>query len=216
MGQGLASKMTPFHLACDTSFPLTCDLSNDFWDNPDRHDAAKLVPIVRAEMAEELDKRVRLYPSQVKRGGLDPIIADRRCAVLRAIDADFAWRERWSASWTRGSIEQAPSDSWHWVDKVQELRREIDLRRRFYPQWTDPTKAMLTPAQAAHKLGVMEWVYQEYWLGLWRYFPTMGSTYPTRAELDEVANIQRARALSHDNLDQTSQTNQEQLALLTG
>jgi hypothetical protein len=80
---------------------------------------------LKAELRAELADRNRLYPSRVAKGRMTRAEADKETrvwrGVLQAVDP-FADRpgDRPEATWT---------------EQVHALRREIALRRHFYPQW---------------------------------------------------------------------------------
>src|SRR5690606_34803947 len=92
------------------------------------HDQARAM---KAELERELADRRRFYPGMIEKGRLDPQEADRRIALFadmladhpRAFHPDLHQRRELPLADRRFS----------WRDKIAELRRELALRERFYP-----------------------------------------------------------------------------------
>ena len=80
-------------------------------------------PALRRELGEEMERRRASYPKLVSKGRMNRDTADRELRVWRAIAASVA---------AIPATGVAPAT---WSEMVHALRREIALRRKFYPQW---------------------------------------------------------------------------------
>ena len=117
---------------------------------------------VRAELARELDQRRRFYPDRVAKGRLSQAQADHQLAVIAAIAQDLeaviAIRVPFLPGTGRGTSAagggaQAASPTFTWSEKRNALNRELDYRRRFYPDWI--SKGRLAQGAAQHQLACL-------------------------------------------------------------
>lgn len=109
--------------------PMLADLpADEFW------------PALRAELAAELDRRRGAYPALVSKGRMERPAAERELRVWRAIAQSV------------GAVEGRCDASW--ADMVHSLRREIALRRKFYPAQIADRR--LSADEAAHRLNLIE------------------------------------------------------------
>ena len=102
----------------------------------------------RAEIERELHRRRDYYPDQVRKGRMTTDEADREIDCLRAVLADL------DGDLTAGA-------TFPWEAKIHCLRREIGLRRKFYPEWI--VKGRVDRAQAKLQLERIEAVHFAYW-----------------------------------------------------
>lgn len=166
------------------------------------------------EVARELHQRRNAYPRRVQGGNMTRYDAERQIDILHAIEDDLRRAEalmRWGATAPVGSsmpadlrrqCERADEQisRWRWSDLVNELRREIILRRRFYPAWAK--KGTLDPVRARHQLERIEAVHCRYWVQmehfmpdeLWQHRATIAATDgPERAAFRWAIRQHRAR-----------------------
>jgi len=120
------------------------------------HDQARAM---KAELERELGDRRRFYPGMIDKGLLDPRDADRRIALFadmledhgRAFHPDFQQRRELPLSNRRFT----------WREKIAELRRELALRERFYPDRI--TKGRLTEDESRRRIAALQLVHDLYW-----------------------------------------------------
>lgn len=135
------------------------------------------------EIARELHQRRNAYPRRVQQGLMTRYDAERQIDILHAIEDDLRFEAElahWSKSAPVGAVmppdmvqrRDKKSDilgRWRWSDLVNELRREIILRRRFYRAWID--KGSLDPVRARHQLERFEAVHCRYWVDMAHFMP---------------------------------------------
>lgn len=90
--------------------PVDAPVPDDFW------------AAMRREAADELAYRTDHYPAMVKKARMKPAVATHELRVWRAIAED------WGAAPRSPGFPIAT-----WTEMVHSLRREIALRRKFYP-----------------------------------------------------------------------------------
>ncbi|WP_341209832.1 hypothetical protein [uncultured Sphingomonas sp.] len=95
---------------------------------------------LRAELIAELERRRTAYPSLVAKGRLERPVADRELRVWRSIAQSIS------------AIEGVGDASWS--EMVHSLRREIALRRKFYPAQIADRR--LSADEAARRLELIE------------------------------------------------------------
>lgn len=131
-----------------------------------------------AELSRELDQRRHAYPRRVEKRMLSQYDADRRIDLLHAIHDDIAWLAQF-ARWSAGTEPRFSHDMtrhrdaaeaaiarFRWSELVAELRREIDMRRKYYPAWV--RKGSLDAPRARLQLERIEAVHFLYWVhGRW-------------------------------------------------
>lgn len=140
--------------------------------------APRTIPLclIVEELARELHLRRDSYPRRVTAGKMTAAQAEWRIDVLAAIHADLnvdqglqaapigsaPWRELRAAADTR--IQR-----FTWADIITELRREITMRRRYYPQLIADGKR---PAiMLRHQLERIEAAHFIYWLQARHWWP---------------------------------------------
>ena len=123
---------------------------------------------IRAELQRELAARGRLYPKRVESGRLTPADAARECELIAALLADVATMASYHAADAQNvtwRVEPRLSDHGHtWEQRRFALHRELDLRRRLYPQWI--AEGRLTQPDADRQLTTLDCllsVYDEGW-----------------------------------------------------
>ncbi len=168
--------------------------------------------LIVGEIEREMHHRRSAYPRHVAKGQKSPEEAEHEIDLMAAIHADLATLlllDRWYLSRSvdhareldeaqrRAADRIAPCG---WSALVACLRREIDLRRRYYPRWiaagslqADDARRQLERIEAAHFL---YWVRaRHFWpdeLGAWRDPDTCtGGAWP-RALHDAWADHYRA------------------------
>ncbi len=122
-------------------------MNGDHWGIPN---AAELV----AELERELADRRRFYPGMVDKGRMLKADADYQLAIFAEILADLA-----VAFGPPPWILAAPRFAWG--EKVKALWRELELRRRFYPDRI--AKGRMTQDQAHQQFARLEAVHTLYW-----------------------------------------------------
>ncbi len=119
---------------------------------------------IAAELARELDARLRLYPRRVESGRMTEDERDRELAMCRAWAGDVAlivrMRESAAENWRRflvGLPEQPlprPAHTFTWHQRRHALDRELGLRHRFYPEWIG--NGRLAKADADRRIACLE------------------------------------------------------------
>jgi hypothetical protein len=115
------------------------------------------------ELGRELEARRALYARRLETHRMLPAEAERELAIAAAWREDLA---RIRAAWieTPGTIPAPPAHQFSWKDRRAALMRELDQRRRFYPEWI--AKSRLTQAAADHQVECLECllaVYEDGW-----------------------------------------------------
>lgn len=131
------------------------------------------------ELTRELEARRNGYPRRIQKGQLHRLDAERQIDLLHAIRDDFAWLAAFSV-WHQSSepvmpvsltdkrvAAEAAIARWRWSEIVGELRREILMRRRYYPKWINA--GTLDRVVARRQLERIEAAHFAYWRG-GRYF----------------------------------------------
>lgn len=114
---------------------------------------------MKAELERELGEQRRYYPGMVGKGRLDPQEAERRIALFaelledcgRAFHPDVMQRRELPLAARRFS----------WREKIAELRRELAVRERFYPDRV--AKGRITEAEARGRSAALQLVHDLYW-----------------------------------------------------
>jgi hypothetical protein len=129
------------------------------------------------ELKRELDHRRRYFPQRVAKGAMTQDEADQEEAVLADIIADVAavadFQAASASHWrANGALAYSPAfplprrdAAFGWEPKLHCLRREIHLRRKFYPEWI--RKGRISEGLAREQLERLEAVQVRYWLDLW-------------------------------------------------
>ena len=115
-----------------------------------RHPAITLAAIA-AELGREAAARASLYRRKVEAARMTQAEADRGLALAAA------WREdvdRIAAAWGNGQAPAPPRHAIAWKERVDGLTRELELRRRFYPDWI--AGGRMTQAEAAQQIACLE------------------------------------------------------------
>lgn len=105
----------------------------------------------RAEVDREAAYRARTYPDRVAGGRMQQADADYQLAIIGAIAADV---DRMTGAYAPAAHRYI------WLERRQALDREIDLRRRLYPEWVE--KGRLTQRTADRQILLLRAI-------LWRY-----------------------------------------------
>lgn len=108
------------------------DLSDEWWS------------AMKIELRVELADRQRLYPARVVKGRMTRVEADKELRVWRGILQAFDVRADRPAAGPEAT----------WTEQAHGLRREIGLRRRYYPQWV--LAGRVEGAEADRKLLLLE------------------------------------------------------------
>ena len=122
-----------------------------------RHPGVTLAQ-VRAELAREAALRRRVYPDRVAKGNMTSAEAEHEQAVLAAIAADVERMVAAADPYAAPPGASAPAFTWR--QRVQALQRELGLRRRMYPQWTD--RGRMTADEGARQLAALEALLDRY------------------------------------------------------
>lgn len=120
--------------------------------------------IAAAELAREGDARRRVDADRIAKGRMSPADAEERLAILAAIAADI---ERIRAFWPRLPHEgegPPPAHGYTWRERDREILRELDQRRRLYPDWI--AAGRLDQADASRRLRILEAIHALYEMGL--------------------------------------------------
>jgi hypothetical protein len=112
----------------------------EFWD------------AMRVEVGDELARRRSTYPGLIAKGRMSRADADRELRVWQAIAEDW-----------RAAPRSAGYPIATWTEMVHALRREIALRRKFYPQWVEARR--LDVDEAERKLMLVERWHDLLWHG---------------------------------------------------
>lgn len=130
------------------------------------------------EVARELEQRRKGYPARMERGLLSTTDAERGLNAFAAILADLRAEEAtntWHAA-SAGTAQEA--DAWAalqlakanaapllaaftWSQLVSALRREIAIRRKYYPQWVKA--GTMNDSDARHRIERIEAVHFDWW-----------------------------------------------------
>lgn len=106
---------------------------------------------IAAELGREAAARHSLYRKRVDAARMTQAEADRGLAIAAAWREDV---ERIAAAWGNAQEPAPPRHAISWRDRVQGLQRELELRRRFYPEWIDAGR--MTAAEGAQQLACLE------------------------------------------------------------
>ena len=164
---------------------------------------------VRAELAREIDQRRRFYPDRVAKGRLSQAQADHQIAVFAAIAQDLeaviAIRvPQLLAKPVTGGMEGhsaagpnistgTPLTTLSWSEKRNALNRELDYRRRFYPDWI--AKGRLAQGAAQHQLACLASCLALYDDGLtWQPNPAHAEPVEARQQWRDLAATLTAQA----------------------
>ena len=125
------------------------------------------------ELQRELHIRREKYPDRVRKGRMTAQEAEYQIDALAAIAADFAWAADEGAdphdSATRFAKAQTMLAPFAWSQLVSVLRREIAMRRRYYPEWI---RAGTLDADAArHRIERFEVAHLHYWRWMRNFWP---------------------------------------------
>lgn len=153
-----------------TARPLTYDFP---LMSPMSSTAPHAIPIDEQllELEIEEDYRARAYPGQVKRGTMSEEEAVRHMAIWKQIRLDVAPPpadlppkaiERYWNEW----VDRRAASPIRWADKVREIRRELAMRRNFYPKQIQRGG---DSAELAQRMERLEAVHFAYWIEL-QYF----------------------------------------------
>ena len=121
-----------------------------------------------AEARRELDDRRRFYPQQVAQGRMTELDMEHELRIFAAIvdDLEAARRLDETGVWAMPGAGDGPLDpeAVHqaWQAKVRALRRELAMRRNFYPKRIE--QGRLTADDAAKQLERLEAVHWMYWV----------------------------------------------------
>lgn len=144
-------------LALDPHFPCVSSGSTA----PEQLPRAALVD----ELRRELRHRHIAYEKRVAKGRMSQMDADDEIECMAAMLADFECDllEPFSQAQREAAARAAPMlQPFGWHGAVACLRREILLRRRYYPEWI--RKGTLPAIDARHQLERLEAVHVHYWL----------------------------------------------------
>lgn len=122
---------------------------------------AVTLALLAAELGREAAARAALYRRKVDEARMTEAEAERGLALCAAWREDV---ERMTAAWGVGEPTRAPRHAFSWKERVDALQRELELRRRFYPEWIDA--ARLDRADADRRLQCAEallWIYLDGW-----------------------------------------------------
>lgn len=107
-----------------------------------------------AEIGRELEQRRRVYPDRVAKLRMTQAEADYQIAIFTAIAADVA-------AMTVPMRHYVPAThSFSWDERMKALQRELDYRRRFYPEWI--AKMRLSQAKADHQIACIAAILRRY------------------------------------------------------
>ena len=151
---------------------MTTTIRLDF--EPSLHHPGVTYAAIRAELQRELAARGRLYPKRVESGRLTPADAARECDLIAAMLADVTTMASYHAADAQNvTWRVTPRLSAHpegiqrdhtWEQRRMALHRELDLRRRIYPQWI--AEGRLTQPDATRQLTTLDCllsIYDEGW-----------------------------------------------------
>ena len=167
---------------------------------------------VRAELARELDQRRRFTPDRVAKGRLSQDQADHQIAVFAAIAQDLeaviairvpqlvtggplSGRADWEGHSAAGPniSTGTPLTTLSWSEKRNALNRELDYRRRFYPDWI--AKGRLAQGAAQHQLACLASCLALYDDGLtWQPNPAHAEPVEARQQWRDLAATLTAQA----------------------
>lgn len=108
---------------------------------------------LKAELRDELDKRQSIYPGRVNKGRMTRAEADKELRVWRGVMQSVD-----PAAMPDTGVEAT------WTEQVHGLRREIGLRRHFYPQWI--MAGRIDAGEAERKLLLLEQWHDRLWHGV--------------------------------------------------
>lgn len=155
------------------------------------------------ELAHELHQRREYYPKRVAKGRMRPEEAEFQIDCMAAIHADLEalnlyGHEDDAANVERRDRADAMILGFSWQQMVACLRREIGMRRKYYPDWI--RGGALDPIVARHRLERIEAVHFSYWYHMRHYMPAelehlrgRGLTGPDRSIFMTAARAHRAR-----------------------
>lgn len=118
------------------------------------------------ELERELDYRRKCYGARVDKGTMTPQRRDDEIEGMKAIWFDqhtaYGWEGLSDADF-RAACTRRAADlvRFPWERRVAMLRREIDMRRRLYPQWVE--RGTLKAGTARIQLERLEAVHFHYW-----------------------------------------------------
>lgn len=115
-----------------------------------------------AEAAATLDDRKRAWSDLVDKGRLDPREAARRTALSEEILADLH-RAFHPQPWNLPHGMNPPANaSFHWRDKIAELRCEINDRNTKWPDLVE--KGRMDDRDARRRIKIHQAIHDAYWL----------------------------------------------------
>lgn len=123
-------------------------------DPQDRAGGLATFAELAAEFVEELADRRRLYPSLVAKGRMTEDAAKREIRTIAAL----LWLHTFPVDSRPAERPEAT-----WTDMIHTLRREIALRRKFYPDWI--VAGRIVAATAWRKLELLENIHENLWFG---------------------------------------------------
>lgn len=141
-----------------------------------------------AELAREAEARAAFYPGRVAKGNMLQAEADRELAIAGAWQEDL---RRIRSCWFERPGEP-PAPAMHglaWRDRRAALLRELDLRRRIYPEWI--AGGRMLEAQAAHRIACLACLLAIYEDG-WDWRASDGATPATSATAAQEFHALRA------------------------
>jgi hypothetical protein len=131
---------------------MSFDPSFRFYSDGPQQRVIPTVAIQYQAAVDEYAQRNRHYPRRIEAGKMSQIEADKQQGVMRAIVNDLRPPK---------DAHNPQSDAFTWADKVHALRREIALRRRYYPTWV--ADGRMTAAAAREALETFEGIHENYW-----------------------------------------------------
>ena len=145
----------------DFTFPLMSDLSKV---------APHTIPVDEQLLEVELeeDYRLRTYPAQVKRGAMTEDGVNRHLVIWKQIRLDLTQppadfpplaRQHYWQEW----CDRRAASPVRWADKVRELRRELAMRRNFYPKQIQKGGDR---AELGRRMERLEAVHFSYWISM--------------------------------------------------
>ncbi len=163
------------------------------------------------ELERELRDRKRLYATRVEAGNMTAAEKDYQLAIAQAWQDDL---NRMVDCWftNPGSAPHKAPHEFSWGERRGALQRELDLRRRFYPQWTESGR--LLAADAALQIAGLTCLAALYDDG-WDWRASNGEL-PHFARIDSTPAIAQARMewdAHRAALSAANPANQKELAL---
>lgn len=114
---------------------------------------------MRAELERELGDRRRYYPAMIRKARMTEPEAARNIAIFQAMLADTALA--FAADLTKRRGLPLADRQFHYREKVAEIRRELAMRERVYPDRI--AKHRLTEQDAKARNMALQLVHDLYW-----------------------------------------------------